>query len=136
MNLELFALCDAATVSGGKLNVLGAFDSICATQFPVNHAQCTIVVRVRFNRVEEGDHRLKINIMDEDGRPVMAGLDGNMGVKFGPDDESAVANLLINLQQFKIDRAGAYGIDVAIDGRHLGSIPLYVKQTNVLPTNT
>jgi hypothetical protein len=28
MNLELFALCDAATEAGGKLNLLGAFDAI------------------------------------------------------------------------------------------------------------
>jgi len=128
MTLELFAICDAATVSGGKLNILGAFDSICANQFPVVHPHCTIAVRIRFNRIEEGDHRLRMNVVDEDGRSIMSSLDGNMSVKFGGEDDSAVANLLINLQQLKIERPGQYGVDLAVNGRHEASLPLFVRQ--------
>ncbi len=71
MNVELFALCDAATESGGKLNLLGAFDA-------------------------EGD-------------------------------EGAVANLILNFQQLRFAAYGRYSIDLAVDGRQEGSLPLYLR---------
>ncbi len=133
MTIEIIALCDAATVSGGKLNLLGAFDSIGAAQVPVVHSQCAIAVRLRFTRIEEGEHRLKLNVVNEDGRPIMPNLDGTMGVKFGSEDESAVANFIINIHQLKLETWGQYSIDLAIDGRHEASLPLTVKPVAALP---
>ena len=52
MNIEVFSLCDAATIEGGKLNMLGAFDTIMAEKVPVVHPQCTIALRLRFNASE------------------------------------------------------------------------------------
>ena len=129
MILEIFALCDAATVSGGKLNVLGAFDSIFATQVPVAHAQCALALRIRFARIEEGEHRLRLNISDEDGKPIMPGLEGVLNVNFTGDDDSAVTNFIINIQQLKLEKFGAYSLDLAVDGRHESSLPLLLKRT-------
>ena len=128
MKLETFCLCDAATVSGGKLNILGAFDSIQTTQAPAVHSQCAIALRLRFTRIEEGNHRIKITIVDEDGRSIMPDLEGMMTVKFGADDDSAVTNFVINIQQLKLDKFGQYAIDLAVDSRHEASLPLVVKQ--------
>ena len=128
MKLETFCLCDAATVSGGKLNILGAFDSIQTTQAPAVHSQCAIALRLRFTRIEEGNHRIKITIVDEDGRSIMPELEGTMAVKFGADDDSAVTNFVINIQQLKLDKFGQYAIDLAVDSRHEASLPLVVKQ--------
>ena len=127
MKLEVFCLCDAATVSGGKLNILGIFDVIYAGQVPVLHAQCAIAIRLRFQRIEEGEHRLKLNVVDEDGHPVMRTLDGNLAVKFGPEDETSTANFIVNLQQLKLEKFGTYSIDMALDSRHEASLPLMVK---------
>jgi len=127
MTLEIIALCDAATVSGGKLNILGAFDSIYANQVPLVHVQCTIALRLRFTRIEEGEHRIRLNVVDEDGHAIMPGLDGSVAVKFNTDDESAVANLIINIQQLKLEKLGQYSVDLAVDGRHEASLPLLVK---------
>jgi hypothetical protein len=128
MTLEVFALCDAATVSGGKLNLLGAFDSVYAAQEPVVHAFCTIALRVRFTRIEEGDHRIRMNVVDEDGHSIMPNLDGSVSVKFATDDESAVANLLVNIQQLKFEKLGQYSVDLAVDGRHEASLPIFVRK--------
>jgi len=128
MKLETFCLCDAATVSGGKLNILGAFDSIQTTQAPAVHSQCAIALRLRFTRIEEGNHRIKITIVDEDGRSIMPDLEGMMTVKFGAEDDSAVTNFVINIQQLKLDKFGQYAIDLAVDSRHEASLPLVVKQ--------
>ena len=41
MNIEVFSLCDAATVDvAGKLNVLGAFDTIGTGSMPTVYPQC------------------------------------------------------------------------------------------------
>ncbi|MHB8519725.1 MAG: DUF6941 family protein [Limisphaerales bacterium] len=127
MTSEIFALCDAATVSGGKLNLLGAFDSIHAAQMPAVHAQCAVAARLRFMRIEEGQHRIKLNVVNEDGRPIMPSIDGVLTVNFGVDDESAVTNFIVNIHQLKFEKLGQYSIDLAVDGRHEASLPLFVK---------
>ena len=44
-----------------------------------------------------------------------------------PGDESAVANLILNLQQLRLEKFGRYSIDLAVDGRQEGALPLYLK---------
>jgi len=46
MNIETFLLCDAATDSMGKLNILGAFDTIGSPNFPLIHPQCSVAVSI------------------------------------------------------------------------------------------
>ena len=129
MTLEIFAICDAATVSGGKLNILGAFDSIYSAEAPIVHSQCALAVRLRFSRIEEGQHQIKVQLIDEDGKIVWPGLDGKIGVRFSGDDDSAVTNFIVNMQQLKFERFGTYSMNLALDGRHESSLPLVVKPT-------
>lgn len=135
MKLEIMALCDAATVSGGKLNILGAFDSIQAPQLPIVHPFCTLALRLRFSRVEEGDHQLRLSMVDADGRPLFPNIDGKMSVRFTTDEESVAGNFLINMQALKFEREGAYAIELAVDGRHEGSLPLAIR-TGAMPPST
>jgi hypothetical protein len=39
MNIQVAVLCDAATDDNGKLNLLGAFDTIYTQQLPATHPQ-------------------------------------------------------------------------------------------------
>ena len=136
MKMEIFALCDAATVSGGKLNILGAFDSVFATQAPVVHSQCALSIRLRFSRIEEGEHRIRITVVDEDGHSIMPNLDGKLSVKFVTEEDSVVTNFIVNIQQLKLEKFGTYSIDLAVDARHETSLPLTFKQVsaNTQPT--
>ena len=68
MRVEAFRLCDAATVQGGKLNVLGAFDTVYFPTVPAVYPACAIALRIRWERIEEGDHSLRITIVDADGK--------------------------------------------------------------------
>ena len=131
MNLELFALCDAATVAGGKLNILGAFDSVFSNQAPGTHAQCAVAMRLRFGLMEEGEHRLKLTIIDADGKPIMPSLDGSTVVKIAPEEESAVANFIINIQKLKLPQFGPYSINLSMDDKHVASLPLNFKEIKV-----
>ena len=54
MDIQIAVLCDAATDNNGKLNLLGAFDTIFTSQLPAIHPQCSIALRMTFNKVEEG----------------------------------------------------------------------------------
>jgi hypothetical protein len=128
MTIHVAALCDAATDYNGKLNLLGTFDTIISRQFPAVHPQCSIALRISFDRIEEGAHKLKMNFGDEDGKLIMPSMEAPVDVAF-PDDSTFIArNFIANIQQLKFERPGLYSIDVAIDGRSVTSIPLCVKE--------
>ncbi|HON08861.1 MAG TPA: hypothetical protein PLW02_12260 [Verrucomicrobiota bacterium] len=133
MNVEVFVLCDAATDNQGKLNMLGAFDSIWAQSVPVVHPFCALAVRIRFLRIEEGVHPIKITIIEEDGKNIVPPIDGNINIKFSTDDESVAANLIINLQGLRLEKFGNYSIELAIHGKHEASVPLFLKQLKQPP---
>ena len=128
MNFQIAVLCDAATDYGGKLNLLGAFDTIVTQQLPAVHPQCSVALRIIFGKVEEGPHKVKMNFVDEDGRYVMRSIEMPLEVALPPDANFVARNFIINIQQLKFDKPGPYAIDIAIDGRQESSIPLHVKQ--------
>jgi len=128
MKLEIFTLCDAATDTHGKLNILGSFDTIWAKETPINYPVCAIAIKLRFNRIEEGNHKIKLTFANQDGKLVMPGMDGEVAVRFKPDDSTTTANMVLNIQQMKLENLGEYSIDLAVNGRQEGSIPLYVKE--------
>ena len=133
MNIEAFLLCDCATDQRGKLNVLGAFDSIYAKKTPIVHPACTVATRIRFERIEEGEHKVSINVIDQDGKSVIPRLNGNISVKARPDADSTVVNLILNLQRLKFENYGEYRIDLAIDEKLEGSLPFNVREVPSQP---
>jgi len=129
MNVEAIVLCDAATEYNGKLNVLGTFDAIWARSIPVVHPMCSVALRLRFSRIEEGEHKVKLNIIDGDGNSVVKPLETNVNVKFNESVLTSLAvNMILNIQGLKFPGYGEYSIDLAVDGRHEASLPLYVNQ--------
>jgi hypothetical protein len=128
MNIEAFLLCDAATDQQGKLNVLGAFDNIWTRKVPTMHPACAIAARIRFEKVEEGNHPIRIHIIDEDGKPIGPNLQGAINVNVGGDVDSTVTNIVLNIQRLKFEKYGQYRIDIAIDNQIKGSLPFYVRE--------
>ena len=127
MNLESFLLCDAATDQHGKLNVLGAFDNIFAKELPIRHPSCSIAARVRFSKIEAGDHAVRIFIIDADGSSIGPKLEGNIAVRIGDNASTAVVNLILNIQNLEFKEYGQYQIDLAIDGNVQASLPLHIR---------
>ena len=128
MTIQVAVLCDAATDYNGKLNLLGTFDTIFTAQLPAQHPQCSIAIRIAFDRIEEGKHQLRMNFVDEDGQPIMPPMEVAVNVLFPPDATFISQNFIVNIQQLKMQNVGLYSIDLALDGRPLSSIPLAVKQ--------
>jgi hypothetical protein len=128
MELEIFTLCDAATEHAGKLNIIGTFDSLRGFEAPISHPQCAIAGRLRFEQIEEGEHRVILTFADEDGNIVMPKFDQTMMVKFAAGQRTVTSHFVILIQQLRLPKFGEYSIDLAIDGRQLGSLPFYVTQ--------
>ncbi len=131
MDIQVATLCDAATDYGGKLNLLGTFDTIMAPQFPAMHPQCSIALRLAFSRIEEGSHRLSLNFVDEDGRSIMPSIELQAEVLFPAEGSFLSRNFIVNIQHLKFERPGQYAIAVAMDGRHQTSIPLQIRKIQV-----
>jgi hypothetical protein len=129
MNIQVAVLCDAATDDNGKLNLLGAFDTIYTQQLPATHPQCSIALRVTFEHEDEGQHKLRLNFVDADGRFIMPGIDLPVEVVLPGDSHFGTRNFIVNIQQLKFDQPGLYSIDVSLDEKLEASIPLLVKHT-------
>jgi hypothetical protein len=130
MQIQVAVVCDAATENNGKLNLLGAFDGIQTQQLPAIHPQCSIALRMTFSKVEEGNHKLRFNFVDEDGKSIMQGAslpELPFLVRVPDDSHFLTINFIVSIQQLRFEKAGLYSIDVAIDGRQEVGIPLVVK---------
>ena len=128
MNVQIFTLCDAATLdAAGKLNILGSFDRLSGAAEPIMHMHCALALKLRFERVEEGQKKLRLAFIDSDGTAVMPPIDGMAEVRPQDNDSSSTVSLALGIQQLKLPKFGEYSIDLAIDGRHETSIPLFVK---------
>lgn len=127
MNIQVAVLCDAATDDNGKLNLLGAFDTIYAQQLPAIHPQCAIALRVSFTGVDEGTHNLKLNFVNADGQSIMPGIDIPVEVLLPGDQHFGTRNFIVNIQQLRFEEPGIFAIDISLDGQVHSSVPLMVK---------
>jgi hypothetical protein len=128
MQIEIFALCDAATADTGKLNLLGAFDTMWVGILPAVLPQCAVALRVRFSRIERGEHKVAVSFVDADGKQVIPAAQGVLQMQFPDEQGSGSANLILNLCGVKFEKTGEYSIDLAVDGQEKASLPLFVKE--------
>jgi len=129
MKVNLAVLCDAANVSReGKLNVLGEFDSIHASTFPLTYPTMVLVVRLEAHPTEAGDHHLKLHLFDEDGQDVIPPLSGEFPTGDPPFLGVAIrtAPLILQMHGVRFERPGHYAFELLVDNHHLRSLPLHV----------
>ena len=128
MKIEVFALCDAATDNRGKLNILGTFDQIYAASMPVVHPACAIALRMRFDKMEEGVHKVNLQLVDPDGRPVFQPMEGEVQPRMAEEVESVAVNLILNFQHVKFESFADYQINLTVDDVSVASLPLRVRE--------
>ena len=127
MNIQVAVLCDATTEDSGKLNLLGAFDTIYARELPAIHPQCAVALRVTFFNGDEGKRQLKLNFVDAHGRAIMPPIEIPVEVALPEDVHFGTRNFIVNIQQLKFDEPGLYSVDISLDDQSHASIPLLVK---------
>ena len=128
MFVEIFSLCDAATSEAGKLNILGAFDTIWARGFPIAYPHCAIAMRLRFSSLEKGEHQVDVRFIDEDGKNVLPPAGGKLQIDTPDGHRSTSANLILNIQSLNLVKPGECSVELSIDGQLAVSLPLFIKQ--------
>ncbi|HTQ51651.1 MAG TPA: hypothetical protein VMJ12_13135 [Candidatus Acidoferrales bacterium] len=128
MIVQVAVLCDAATQdSNSKLSVLGAFDTVFASQMPAVQPQCAVALRATFAAEDEGQHKLALNFINADGRSIMPPIEIPLTVRLPEDTHFISLNFVVNIQQLQFPAAGLYSVDIRLDGKSQTSIPLQVK---------
>jgi hypothetical protein len=128
MKIELLALADFAADYGGKLSVIGIFDSIFARQMPAVHPHCCLAVKLRFDQEEEGQKRLRLSICNDDGKLVLPAMEIPITVAMPAGAQTNTIQVVANIAGMKLETFGEYSIDLELDGRHQGSSPLFARQ--------
>ena len=126
MQLEILTLCREARYNGQVLDVAGAFDIFVTPRVPLVVPVCWLAGRVRFERIEEGPHQLKILIIDADGRPVVPEIVEDLSVHFAGGLPTVCKAFAIQFAQLVLPEHGEYAIKVAVDRISIASVPLYV----------
>jgi hypothetical protein len=127
VKIELFTFCDFAQENGGKLTVVGTFDTIISRNFPCVHPQLSVVIRLRFDLWEFATHNFRIETRDLDGEMSIEPIRGVVEVK-GMGNATAVSHLVFTISNLHFTAGGVVNFVLYIDDRELGSIPLYVRK--------
>lgn len=129
MYLRYGLLADAVVPgSMGKKNIIGTFHTVFAKKFPCIHPSLSLAVRVEGDASEVGQHNIEFTFVDADynalGKPVTMQFDLQKE-KIPIEGVPAANEVVVTIQSLSLPRAGWFEFVVKVDGRHLGSIPLY-----------
>ena len=134
MDIQIATLCDfAADYGNGKMEINATFDALRATKMPVVHPHCSLAMRICVLPEDSGDHRMTINIIDEDGNsvdPSKMPIRADMPIKVPDEVPFLTRNLVLNFQGLKFSSAGIYHVDVTVDGELVIRLPLRVVKVD------
>ncbi len=126
MTVELFALCDFAQEEGGKLTVLGLFDTLCAREFPAVHPLFCVAARLRFPVYELGRHAVRFSIENAEGQELIPAFEGGIAVE-GIGIDSASSNIALRLSNVPLPGEGIWRASLSVDGTEVAQAPLYIR---------
>jgi hypothetical protein len=127
MKTELFTFCDFAQESGGKLTVVGTFDTIISRNFPCIHPQLSLVIRIRFDLWEFSGHAFRIESRDLDGEMSIEPISGKIEVK-GAGNATSVSHLVFTISNLRFKSSGVVNFVLYVDEKEIASIPLYIRK--------
>ena len=124
---ELFTFCDFAQENGGKLTIVGTFDTIISRNFPCIHPQLSVVIRLRFDMWEFSNHDFRIETRDLEGETTMEPIRGNLEVR-GVGNSTAVSHLVFSITNLHFKDPGVISFILFIDDKEIGHLPLYIRK--------
>ncbi len=123
MTLEIFTLCDAATVHAGKMNILGSFDTLSSTSFPSHHSDCVVACKMRTVAEDDGPVDIEMHIIDPDGKDVIPPVSNRL------DAGSHLHHHLWHIRGFPLSKPGVFYVDLLANGVLVGRNPLFVRES-------
>jgi hypothetical protein len=127
MKTEIFTFCDFAQENGGKLTIVGTFDTIVSKNFPCVHPQLSVVLRLRFDLWEFTDHTFRIETRDLNGELSMEPISGTVDVK-GVGNATAVSHLVFTISNMQFKTSGMVNFVLYMNDKELTSVPLYIRK--------
>lgn len=116
MELDFIIICDNAfTDETGRLNVIQAFDTINASNFPALHPRMSVVTRWNFTSEQNkgSSHTHRLDIIDEVSNKNIADSSGILTAQPGKNRYLQIINNFVGL---KFDHPGRYKVHAYIDG--------------------
>ena len=129
MHISFAVFADGANLSQeGKLNVLGVFDALAVGGFPAVHPRTHFVVRLQGTAEDTGAHRLSFTWVNPAGE-ILWSSDGELNVTPGPNPAFEMDLPIIAVIDLPLNQAGAYSMQVALDGDLTAEVHLHVSGT-------
>ena len=129
LRIALSAIADTANISQeGKLNITGIFNSINATSFPAVHPSMVLVFVIEGERSEaQSEHKLKVDLIDEDGNLVIPSIEGNIKFAEIPPSGSIHAPQILHLVNVQFKKQGHHEFKIIINGEVRASVPININ---------
>ena len=121
-------LCDYADNTTGKLHALGiGIDTVYAQTLPARHRHLFAVIALRFSRVEAGEKRLSLHVVDADGADILPSVDTALNVGPPPPGYAyRVERAALGMYNVGFAKYGDYSFRWVVNGTEAASIPLKV----------
>lgn len=129
MDIIFAVLADSANVSQeGKMNILGNFASISATNYPTVHLQMYLVLRMEASPTEIGMKKnVEVAIIDIDGERI-ASFSADFEIPEGRGDGEPIGmQTILSMQNTVFPKPGRYAVDVLVNQDRKITIPLALK---------
>jgi hypothetical protein len=129
MKVVFACLADHASAEqvGGKLNVMGVFDSIRSSVFPVAHPKMFLVFRVMSDNPDSGQPGTARMRLRDDDNAELAELSIDFVAPTVPPGEFATHNFIMELVNVVFTRPGMYNFQVEVGGSKV-EVPFSVAQ--------
>lgn len=135
MELLTILAADYANIAqGGKLNVMGIFRNIYATNFPAQHPSMVLIVKLGADLGEYGDERnLIIKLLDADGKELVR-FENLIKIPQPVGGQRPEVNAILALNGVIFPAPGRYQFSVQVDKDFKGQLPLDVSKLEIQPT--
>ncbi len=122
-------LCDHAFLSeGGKLNVLGVFETINLAQIPGVHLKCALVGNISINDSSIKDALIEVSLKDPEANSVLLNIPGMKMPVSKVSNEPGKINFILELGNLKFEKEGIYTFVVKVNGEHLADYEFMVNK--------
>ena len=134
MQLLMAVVCDDARVNPeGKMDIHGVFNDLYAPGFPAKQDKMVLVLVVEWDREDEGRHRFRVDLEDEDGKPSLS-VEGHTDVDRRPPDRPPPrTRLIMPIEEAVFPRPGAYQFMVRMKGQTHTGPSLYLVEAAEAP---
>ena len=132
MYIKYAILADSITsVDEGKTNIIGTFDRMYSSDFPVLIPRFSLFIKFEIDPKEEKKrYKFKLVFIDQNGVSKREPYEKTL--TFPKRKKGATPNepqVIINIKNMIIAEPGLYEFAIYIDGRYLYGVPLDVAQT-------